>query len=119
MNDWKFDARQLTQFEMRPDHLKLLRRMNVEWEDCEFGAPSIDCKRPYGNSGVYDDIAEILGFVADPDPDADERFTPDQEAQMNRLHRETMTALQVVLDTGTFRDGTYVREKYREWRLVR
>jgi hypothetical protein len=47
-------------FTVTDEHLKLLRRTNVGWEDGEFGAPSIDCKRPYGNSSVYNDIAEIL-----------------------------------------------------------
>ena len=27
---------------------KLLRRANIQWEDCETGAPCIDPKRPYG-----------------------------------------------------------------------
>ena len=33
-------------FEVKLEHLKLLKRAYVRWEDCEFGAPSIDCKRP-------------------------------------------------------------------------
>ena len=48
-------------FELTEEHIKLLRQMCVSWDDCEFGAPAIDCKRPYGNSDVYSDIAKILG----------------------------------------------------------
>lgn len=33
-------------FVVTEDHLKLLAQMYVRWEDCEFGAPAIDCKRP-------------------------------------------------------------------------
>ncbi len=47
-------------FEVKLEHLKLLKRAYVRWEDCEFGAPSIDCKRPYGNSSVVEDMFEIL-----------------------------------------------------------
>jgi hypothetical protein len=36
--------------------------MYITWDDCEFGAPACDCKRPYGNSDVYGDMAEILGL---------------------------------------------------------
>jgi hypothetical protein len=51
----------VTEFTVTEDHLKLLRRAYIGWDDCEFGAPGIDPKRPYGNSDVIGDIAEILG----------------------------------------------------------
>jgi len=41
---------------------KLLRSANLSWDDCEYGAPQIDPKRPYGNSNVPDDIREKLGM---------------------------------------------------------
>ena len=37
-------------FEVKPEHIKLIKKMCISWQDCEFGAPAIDCKRPYGNS---------------------------------------------------------------------
>ena len=52
--------RNVTEFTVTDEHLKLLRGAYVGWDDCEFGAPAIDCKRPYGNSDVIADIAEIL-----------------------------------------------------------
>jgi hypothetical protein len=39
-------------FKLTDEHLKLLRRFNVGWQDSESGAPEIDPKRPYGNSAV-------------------------------------------------------------------
>ena len=72
---------------MTEDHLKLLRRVYVAWDFGEgYGAPGINPKKPYGNSSVERDIAEILD-VADEDwiyedghkayvtPEAEERFT--------------------------------------------
>ena len=48
-------------FEIKEEHLKLVRRMVIRYDDsCEFGAPSVDPKRPYGNSDVYKDIARII-----------------------------------------------------------
>lgn len=33
-------------FTLTDEHLTLLRAAYIGWEDCEFGAPAIDCKRP-------------------------------------------------------------------------
>lgn len=107
-------------FELKSEHITLLRRAYVRWEDCEFGAPAIDCKRPYGDSDVLDDMAEILGIepmgtnAYDPDEPG---FTRDQEDYLNQLHKETQTALQVILSTGSFEPGVYTTSDYGyEWR---
>jgi hypothetical protein len=42
------------------DHLTLLSQSCWDWNDCEFGAASMNPKRPYGNSDVEDDLAEHL-----------------------------------------------------------
>lgn len=98
------------QFRITADHLKLMRRMNVDWCGDEFGAPSIDPKRPYGNSSVIQDIAEIVGV------DIPEESTPASqllEERLSSLHRETKRALQVVLSAGTFAEGLYQADEYR------
>lgn len=97
-------------FTVTGEHVKLLRAAIVNWEDCEFGAPSIDCKRPYGNSSVYGDIAEILGIKEDKDGE----FTGDEYGRMARLHKETQSALQIFLTTGQMSTGEYVADQYRE-----
>ena len=53
------------EFEVTEEHIQLLRDMVVTWWNCEFGAPAIDPKRPYGNSWVYGDIAETLKLEPD------------------------------------------------------
>lgn len=109
------ELRPVTEFTVTEDHLKLLRRAYVGWDDCEFGAPAIDCKRPYGNSDVTGDIAEILGIPAGED----EELAPDVEDRLTRLHGETATVLQIALATGEFRAGRYARERYSaDWRLI-
>lgn len=102
-------------FELKEEHLKLLRRAIIRWEDCEFGAPAIDCKRPYGNSYVYGDIAEILGVK----PVHGNYFSKEQEALMDKLHRETQRALQIILTTGKFEIGIYEADDYKnDWEKV-
>jgi len=95
------------EFTVTDEHLRLLRHAHVFWDEAEFGAPSINPKRPYGNSNVYGDIAEILEL---PEPDwDDEQRTADAEWRFLRLHVETAIALQIALATGEFRTGRYVR----------
>lgn len=97
-------------FTLTKEHVKLLRAAYVGWEDCEFGAPAIDCKRPYGNSSVAEDIAEILGWTVDYDDDDE---MPDEvHGRATKVHQETETALQVVLSTGSFEPGTYRAPRY-------
>jgi hypothetical protein len=108
---------QETEFTVTEDHLKLLRRAFVSWDDCEFGAPGVNPKRPYGNSDVIDDIAEILGIDAAKDEDG--YFPDDLDEKLASLHRETQTALQIALATGEFRAGRYVCDKHDiNWRRL-
>lgn len=67
-------------FYITDDHIKLLKRMYVTWYDCEYGAPCVDPKRPYGNSDVEGDICEILKWE-----DNDENLDKARD-----LHREDM-----------------------------
>lgn len=101
-------------FEVTEQHVKLLRAANVSWASDEFGAPAINCKRPYGNSNVYEDVAEILGII--PEGDGEE-LTPKQESELNFIHRGTETALQIFLATGEMKAGHYEALKYtNEWK---
>lgn len=94
----------MKEFELTEQHLVLMKRMWVGWQDCEFGAPEIDPKRPYGNSGVISDIAEILGI---PEPDEDEDFSPEVAERMERLHLETRAAIAIMLQCGKVAIGKY------------
>lgn len=105
-------------FELKEEHLKLLRKMIIGWDDCEFGAPIIDPKRPYGNSYVYEDIANILGIKGFKDYDDEISFSEEQKNLMDKLHRETETVLQIVLISGKFEAGTYEADEYHNnWEL--
>lgn len=100
------------EFTLTENHLLLLRNAYVSWDDCEFGAPEIDPKRPYGNSDVLRDIARIVGLEWDDDAMEDGGLQPDTLAWLNTLHRETETALQLVLGFGAV-PGAFRRPGYR------
>lgn len=102
----------ITTFIVLEDHLKLLENAYVSWENCEFGAPSIDCKRPYGNSSVYCDIAKILNIF--PNEDTDE-YSTEQYKYMGKIHQETETVLQIVLHTRKMEVGSYQQIDYGKW----
>ena len=88
-------------FEVTEEHLKLLKHSHIMWRASEYGAPMIDPKRPYGNTSVESDIAEILGW--------DE----EDSQRAEKLHRELETVLQIVLVTQTFEPGLYnIRNEY-------
>ncbi len=104
-------------FTVTEDHLKLLSKMDVSWGSCAFGAPAIDCKRPYGNSDILSDIAEVLDFPYKADEYGE--FTEEQEQVMRKLHKETRRVLQIVLVTGKFETGKYEASEYGyDWEKI-
>lgn len=105
-----------TTFKLTQNHIKLLQRMYVGWQNCETGAPEIDPKRPYGNSWVAGDVYEIIHGKC-PQGGLED----DEEDEYLKLHEETADALQIVLVTKSFTPGKYVRDNpynHRDWRLV-
>jgi len=123
-----------TIFEVKKEHLTLLKHMCVGWQNCEFGAPEIDPKRPYGNSDVIGDMIEIFGkevkrgiFKIDIEGKEyyitigeDSEDMDDLEKILNKLHQETETVLQIILNTGMFKEGKYKlkREYSCDWEYI-
>jgi hypothetical protein len=108
-------------FTMLGVHLELLKRVYVDWDRTEFGAPCVDPKRPYGNSDVLDDMAEILGLDVFTDRHGSRHLTENQEKFLRELHEQTETALQIVLRMlpGPVEIGRYEADKYEEnWKWV-
>lgn len=100
-------------FELTADHIKLLQEACIRWEDCETGAPAIDCKRPYGNSYVPGDIAEILGWEIGEDG-----LTEEQKKKAYALHKETETALQIILTCKAFEPGKFKMNSHYKYERV-
>lgn len=117
-----------TKFTVTKNHLKLLRRMCVGWNDSEFGAPEINPKRPYGNSDVEQDMLEILGlkelkegiyeFELDGEKwllKGEDKYNiylegKDEEGlceKLRSLHEEMEVVLQIILVTQCIEVGEY------------
>jgi hypothetical protein len=76
----------------------------------EFGAPCVDPKRPYGNSDVIADIAEILGWMPKDWYDGNQDKPDEWKVNGNRIHKEMQTVLQILVVNFSIRPGTYVNE---------
>jgi len=102
-------------FVLGNDHLKLLRAARVQWQNCETGAPEIDPRRPYGNSDVAGDVARILGCEVQRCPHCHEPLSEQCDEALMQAHRETETALQIVLALAgrAATTGVYKREHER------
>lgn len=99
------------------EHIKLLKAAWVSWDDCEFGAPCIDPKRPYGNSSVLSDIAGIIGLTVCEDEEGEKHLSAEQAILCSGLHREMEVALQILLSLCHIEAGEYECEKYgNKWR---
>jgi hypothetical protein len=85
-------------------HLALAKRLSIIWYDRENGGPGADIVRPYGNSGLISDIAEIIGY---PLPEGDACFSAAAEHYLEGLHRDMHIVLQIILHTRQVKAGVY------------
>lgn len=94
-------------FTLTADHLKLVRAMYFNYDpDTEHGAPEVNPKRPYGNSDVYDDMRDILGVKSL------------RKSQLDILHKETATVLQLMVQNCELPLGEYVQNRHSKWDKV-
>ena len=92
------------------EHVLLLKYLEIRWNDDAYeGAPEVDLKRPYGNSAVWTDIAEILEWDLVEDQWGGSDLTREQGERARTLHREMEAVLQVLVQNPTdFAPGTWV-----------
>ena len=82
-------------FRLKPDHIKLLKRMEFETLDWgDLACIGVNGKRPFGNSYVGRDIANILGWKLDED----EELTDAQQKKADRLMEELPLALNLLIE---------------------
>lgn len=109
----------MQKFRLKKEHIALLKKAYVSWDSCEFGAPSIDCKRPYGNSDVKMDMVDILGYKVFEDSYGEKHLTKEQSDFLDKLHQETKTALQIILRNIDIQLGDYEADDYStNWKLL-
>jgi hypothetical protein len=87
-------------------HIKLLKELMWEMSDVEYGAPCVDPKRPYGNSSVAFDIAEILGWKIE-----EEGITDEQIEEAAAIHAELLPIIKHMCKNCSALEGTEIKVK--------
>lgn len=101
----------LNRFTITPQHLALLRNMNITWDNTGWGAPAVDGKRPYGSSDLYPSMAKIIGMTPEyVSRDKQIFFSEQQEETLYQLHNEMETVLQIVVQQG----GSLLSREYQQ-----
>ena len=111
-----------SKFKITKEHILLAKNMIISWWDCEYGAPCIDPKRPYGNGDVRGDICRILGKKMIKIDDEEDGYKEKDLEYAAKIHEEMKIALQIFLCTKSFKIGTYeMKDRYNcnSWRLVK
>ena len=106
---------QMEQFELKPEHLKLLKAMEQQWQECDAGAPSFNSKRPFGNSAVEQDIANLLGITREGE---DGGLSEKQYTDLYKLYRGTQETLQIIIsqvNEAIIKPGVYVTKDGKNW----
>ena len=97
------------EFTITEHHLKLLKNMQVEWNQLDKGAPQINPYSPYGASQLSTSMAKILGLDAMcPCPNCAEIHNAEVIDRLSKFHREMEHVLQICISLQTFEAGIYV-----------
>jgi hypothetical protein len=111
-------------FELKEDHLKLLK--HVEWER-DFNGETIitsnDGDNPFGGIDHYEDMGIILyGKPEEFDPFEGDPFiwSDEQKEEMDKLLSELPMAIEVILNTQSFSIGKYKTKFHdKNWKKIK
>lgn len=98
-------------FTVTAEHIALTQQLCFTEGESEQGTPLpyIDEKRPFGNSDVIKDVAEILDWRPVENRDGDEVISRDQTRDIMRLLEELPTVLSIICQNpGTCPIGHWV-----------
>lgn len=101
------------EFEVLPEHLKLLRSAYAAWQETPngWGTFQVNQDNPYGTKYIERDMLGILG-------DSPEERAPYEDIKLlQSLHKGAAMALQIFLKTGKFKAAKYRANKYsQDWK---
>ena len=110
-----------TRFTVTKDHIKLARNIVFDWNDSEevpLGRLMMDRRRPYGDSNIPRSIADAVWLKGVEVSSGEIFLTKEQEDYCLKLHREMETVLQIIVETGKFKSGTYEYTYFEGWKYV-
>lgn len=103
-------------FKLTQEHIALMKELRFYYEDdCEYGGPSVDMKRPFGNSGrtqIVRDMAEALGIPDDKVCDRDGELIEPEASRIEGIYRELPKAIECVFRSGSMEPGIFEAPRY-------
>lgn len=109
-------------FFLTEEHVKLMQGLHFYYENgYKYGAPAVDAKRPFGNSGRHQivmDMAKILGISMDKVYDDEkEELIESESVRIEKIYRELPRAIECVLRTLSFDPGVFDAPAYTvDWK---
>lgn len=108
-------------FTVKQKHLKLLQHLVITSYD-EYGTPSVDVKRPFGNSDIDRDMLTILGVVDKErwyDLTNEQRSMLREVCELDKLFKELRVCLQILTENLGISEGLYEASEYGyDWKKV-
>ena len=97
-------------FELRPEHIKLLKNANAD-AFLYFGACGFNSRHPYGNMNYWEiEAAHILGMPVYRDQNGSPSFTESELEHLLGLHHDMLIALPVFLAHCLISAGEFERK---------
>lgn len=101
----------MAQFQLREEHIRLVKDLCFKSEIKTYYGdtiiPTINKKRPFGNSGATYDVMGKLGYL-----DGSGEYTPEDKKKTELLLAELPVALEIILTEQTFTPGNYEVDEY-------
>jgi len=116
-------------FELKEDHIKLIRQL--KWhtnqdeviQSCLKDDDDVTSKSPFGGDSLIEDLGTIIyGKTEDFDPFESEelRYSEEQRDELMGLYEDLPMALEIVLQTGEFKEGNFKTKFHdRNWKTYK
>ena len=99
-------------FKVLPYHIRMVKRACVSINEAEFTSPSIDPKRPFGNSDAYSDLIDILEINTegeDVDSFLEKRLW--LKAEIDNIYlNDFPIVLEILLNNASIKEGVYFKK---------
>lgn len=113
-------------FELKKQHIALLKALNTKPEKLSI-IGSFSSKSPFSDGDLFEDLGNIIvgKELSDEEKiekhEADEHFfSRDKKDELLNIYKDLPIALEIVLNTLSFEEGTYRTRSYMvDWKKIR
>ena len=104
-------------FNVTENHIKLIKKLNINYFEGELCVSIIDMKTPFGSKNMHQDMAEILNIKMPDKETKPEKYEQTIES-LKRGFSELRYCIQILCQTLSLKKGTYASSDYGfSWEL--